>query len=337
MKIFSIIIPVYNGQNVIGRALDSIYSQGMTDDSFEVICVDDCSPTMEAFEVINDYTYAGIHPANLKILRHETNKRQGGARNTGLNHAEGEWILYLDQDDSFVENSLQKLLKEFHESIDVGMLVFDSLTIDIRFHSSASSEAYHDDSIYNSEVIETSEYLKNYPVPWSPWHYAYRRSLLLEHNIKFVECVRWEDLDYVMKSLLSVDYIKRIPLTVYKYVLTGENTSIMGKDMVRIEDWMKMSVRIKDVAESFMYSKGEAANTVMNHHIYHYSTLLKRTLWRLPYGTILKLLNRYTPYEKSGNALIDFTRKHPHTYAVLAQVVRPFLLTAVWVRNKVKK
>ena len=96
----------------------------------------------------------------------------------------------------------------------------------------------------NSEVMETSEYLKNYPVPWSPWHYAYRRSLLLEHNIKFVECVRWEDLDYVMKSLLSIDYIKRIPLTVYKYVLTGENTSIMGKDMVRIEDWMKMSVRL---------------------------------------------------------------------------------------------
>ena len=47
----SVIIPVYNAAAFIGRALDSIYSQGMKDDDFEVICVDDCSPD-NSYEVM---------------------------------------------------------------------------------------------------------------------------------------------------------------------------------------------------------------------------------------------------------------------------------------------
>lgn len=74
-KTFSIIIPVYNGQDIVGRALDSIYSQGLAEESFQVICVDDSSPTMETFDVLNNYKYNGTHPSNLLVLRHELNRR----------------------------------------------------------------------------------------------------------------------------------------------------------------------------------------------------------------------------------------------------------------------
>ena len=125
MRMLSIIIPVYNGQDVIGRALDSIYSQGLPHDRFEVICVDDCSPTMYTLEALKDYTFNGAHPSNLIVLRHEENKRQGGARNTALSYAEGEWILYLDQDDCFVENSLVRLSSDMGEYSNVDLLMFD--------------------------------------------------------------------------------------------------------------------------------------------------------------------------------------------------------------------
>ena len=77
-KMFSIIIPVYNGAGVVERALDTIYSQGLLQEELEVICVDDCSPTMETYEALNNYMYAGRHPENLLVVRHEVNKRQGG-------------------------------------------------------------------------------------------------------------------------------------------------------------------------------------------------------------------------------------------------------------------
>ena len=125
MKTFYIIIPVYNGHDVIERALDSVYSQGLASEDFEVICVDDCSPTMETWDALNNYTYNEVHPENLKLLRHEVNKRQGAARNTALRHAEGEWILYLDADDYFVGNSLGLLKEKLTNFPNCDCLAFD--------------------------------------------------------------------------------------------------------------------------------------------------------------------------------------------------------------------
>lgn len=48
------------------------------------------------------------------------------------------------------------------------------------------------------------------------------------------------------------------------------------------------------------------------------------------------MLLNYPPYENSEDKLINFTLKHPRVYAALAQVARPFLLTAVWLRNNLK-
>ncbi len=73
----SIIIPVYNASATVCRSLDSIYSQGLDPEDFEVICVDDCS-TDNSVEVLRGYCYAGAHPGNLRVVRHLVNKRQGG-------------------------------------------------------------------------------------------------------------------------------------------------------------------------------------------------------------------------------------------------------------------
>ena len=124
-RIFSIIIPVYNGVGVVERALDSIYSQGLLQEEFEVICVDDCSPTMQTYEALNNYMYAGRHPENLLVIRHEINKRQGGARNTGFEYASGKWIMYLDHDDVYVEGSLFKLKMAIEKYAQCDVIMFD--------------------------------------------------------------------------------------------------------------------------------------------------------------------------------------------------------------------
>lgn len=58
----SIIIPVYNGVKEIGRCLDSIYSQALTEDQFEVICVDDASTDESTAEAVRSYHYNGSTP-----------------------------------------------------------------------------------------------------------------------------------------------------------------------------------------------------------------------------------------------------------------------------------
>lgn len=93
----SIIIPVYNGAKEIVRCLNSIFGQNVSNSHFEVICVDDCSVD-NTIEVIAEYKRENGY-SNLNIIKHSVNKRQGGARNTGVKAASGSHILYLDHDD----------------------------------------------------------------------------------------------------------------------------------------------------------------------------------------------------------------------------------------------
>lgn len=337
MKTFSIIIPVYNGLMSLGRTLDSIYSQGMTNDSFEVICVDDCSPLMETFEMLNSYTYKGKHPCNLKVFRHKDNKRQGGARNTALDHAEGEWVLYLDQDDHFLQGTLPVLQSRIEEYNDCDICMFDYQLVTKHSLSEKRINSIYTNQSFKTEVISGADFIQKYPIPWAPWCYAYKKCFLVKHGMRFVENVRFPDTDYVMKATLLAQNMVFIPLDVYCHIHYDENTSSVGNDRFRIEELFGLTDRMRNVAESFMSVNERAAMAAMNHHIFRYSNLLKTILWRLPFSQIVELLNNYTPYEKSENQLVKYTRKYPRVYAVLAQVVRPFLLTAVWVRNKVKK
>ena len=174
MKQISIIIPVYNGHNVIGRALDSIYSQGISEDKFEVICVDDCSPTMDTFDALNNYTYDGIHPSNLKVFRHKINKRQGGARNTALAHAEGEWILYLDQDDCFVEFSLRELTEALKANSTCDIVMFDYCLVNTALGKTSINRQIYSKQGFVSSVTKGRDFILKYPIPWTPWCYAYK-------------------------------------------------------------------------------------------------------------------------------------------------------------------
>lgn len=325
-KTFSIIIPVYNGQDAVGRALDSIYSQGLAEESFQVICVDDASPTMEAFDVLNSYAYNGSHPSNLLVLRHELNKRQGGARNTALLHAEGEWILYLDQDDLFVGGNLLYLYGKLNDyaCCDIVMFDYEWRTL-LPANPNVVCNVYANQGL-KSEVISGVEFIKEYPMPWTPWCYAYRRTFLLKHGISFVENVRFEDVDYVMKCTLYAHKMVFLPVCVYCHIDYGENTSFIGNDRNKLEDMFRISIRMRDVAEHFLpvdYSAGMAA---MHHHIYHYHDLLVRFLWRQSYSYIVRLLKSYPPYNQSGDWLINFVSRNPHVYALLAQLLRPVLL-----------
>ena len=335
MKTFSIIIPVYNGHDVIGRALDSVYSQGLASEDFEVICVDDCSPTMETWDALNNYTYNEVHPENLKLLRHEVNKRQGAARNTALRHAEGEWILYLDADDYFVENSLYQLKEKL-----INLPHCDCLMFDFQEVTNESATVRH--SIYAKQNLPTDiimsggEFIQRYPIPWGPVFYAYKRKFLLNNNIYFVEGVRFEDTDYVIKCTLYANNIAFLPLEVMTRVVNYGSTTTVGNDIVKITDLFKLSLRMRILAESFMQSDRSAAMAAMNHHIYNFHSLLVRYLWRIPYKDIVEILDKYPPYTNSYDKLINFTRKHPRVYAALAQVARPFLLAAVWLRNNLK-
>ena len=107
MSDVSYIIPFYNGERTIKRCLDSIYSIGMDESRFEIIVVDDCSP-IEARSVLADYL---ARHNNMSVIRHEQNKRQGGAKNTGIKAATGDYIAFANQDDYVIPENQKRSIE----------------------------------------------------------------------------------------------------------------------------------------------------------------------------------------------------------------------------------
>ena len=102
---FSIIVPVYNASQTLGRCLDSILNQGFR--SFEVICVDDGS-TDSSWDILGDYALRDPRVRRFS----QSNAGPAVARNRGLKEALGEYVLFVDSDDYFyVDSALATIIE----------------------------------------------------------------------------------------------------------------------------------------------------------------------------------------------------------------------------------
>src|SRR5262245_13613113 len=95
----SVIIPCYNREKLVGETIESVLNQ--TYQNFEVIVVNDGS-TDGTEEAIKRYT----SDVRIHYLKHEVNKGIPTARNTGIKHAQGEYVAFLDSDDLFLPDKL---------------------------------------------------------------------------------------------------------------------------------------------------------------------------------------------------------------------------------------
>lgn len=110
----SIIIPTYNRSKLLSEAVKSLQEQ--TYENFEIIIVDDCSTdcTEEAVKKMED--------ERIVYVKHEMNKGGSEARNTGLRHATGGFIGFLDSDDQWQHDKLERQMEVFREYSDVGVV-----------------------------------------------------------------------------------------------------------------------------------------------------------------------------------------------------------------------
>lgn len=111
MKV-SVIIPVYNVAPYIIQCLDSIYQQ--TYQNLEVILVNDCG-TDNSMEIIEQYLTPEMRQVT-KVVHHEKNRGLSAARNTGIEHATGKYLLFVDSDDSISLNALSLMINMAEEN-----------------------------------------------------------------------------------------------------------------------------------------------------------------------------------------------------------------------------
>ena len=101
-ELVSIIMPNYNGEKFIAETIESVLNQTYT--NWELLITDDCS-TDNSVNIINSYA---DKDGRIKLLKNEKNSGAAQARNVALKEAKGKWIAFLDSDDMWLPEKLEK-------------------------------------------------------------------------------------------------------------------------------------------------------------------------------------------------------------------------------------
>lgn len=242
----SIILPVYHVEDYIEQCLDSLINQTYRD--IEIICINDC--TMDnSITIVKEYQKKD---KRIRLINHDTNKGLGGARNTGIKEARGEYILFVDSDD-YIDTSM---IEELHTAVTAsksdaavcGIMLANDVTQSYTAHT-----AFHYDSLAAEKIyhIETDKIILTDMWP-SVCNKLWKRSIISDNNILFKERILYEDhtffYEYFSKSN-SFIYINK-PLYFYR---KERPHSITTHSTGREEEIFKILEYIEQIFKS-MYS-----------------------------------------------------------------------------------
>ena len=215
----SIIVPVYNVADYLRRCLDSCVNQTLQ--QIEVILVNDCSPDPLDSEIMKEYE--GKFPNKVRCIWHKENLRLGGARNTGIRAACGEFIYCVDSDD-YIDLKLCEKMYNAAVAENADMIVCNTTHID----KSAIIKNWNSNGSFNtSDLCERIKNLKR--------NYAYnimiKKTVIEDNNLYFSNHNGFEDAMCLLWYLASKK-IARVNESLYYYCI--RNNSITQEQ--KIED-----------------------------------------------------------------------------------------------------
>lgn len=210
----SIIVPVYRAEQYLETCVDSIRRQNFSD--FELLLVDDGSPDRSG-EMCDAYLEKD---ARVQVI-HKKNGGVSSARNVGLDHARGEYVVFVDSDDYLGEAYLRELYECQQNAGDSESIFtisdhqpFSSEGIGKRAFPPAFTASLRGDH----PDAEAFRWLVFEFCIFPPYCKLYRRSIIEKQNLRFHEKLRSaEDFDFNCRYLRHVEQIVYIPSVQYHY------------------------------------------------------------------------------------------------------------------------
>lgn len=245
--ILSIIIPVYNVERYIQDCMSSIYNQNISEDVFEVIIVNDGTPD-KSIEQISPII---AKKTNTKIIN-QKNQGLSIARNNGLKLAKGEYVWFVDSDDTLLHGAIEKILKvlEDHKGVDV----IATVLLQKKESNGATAIEYTPDY----SVRTGREYMFRGNNLGASQRYILRRNFLLDNNLFFMPNVYHEDGEFGHKMMYLAKSVYVMPEPVYCYLLRSSGSIMSTRKMKMNYDL----IAIYKELEGFCKSKVEERDKI---------------------------------------------------------------------------
>ena len=203
--VISVVVPVYNAEKYLRRCLESIKSQSFTD--FEIILIDDGSPD-DSGAICDEYAEID---SRFKVI-HQSNGGVSVARQTGLDAANGEYVIHADPDDWVETDWLQLMIeKVLLDDADIALCDFD------RLYSNKKVEHYYENPFRN-QGKDIEEQLLSGELWGGCINKLVRRELFINNNIRFIPSMTmWEDLYVSCRLFMLHPKVTYVPRVLYHY------------------------------------------------------------------------------------------------------------------------
>ena len=211
MKI-SIVVPIYNVQDYIGQSLESIMHQDY-DGDVECILVDDCGAD-RSMEIVEERLKRYNGRFEFRVIRHEHNRGVSAARNLGIKAASGDYILFVDSDDTITEDCLRVLsgpLKNSNYDFVIG-----------HFRYVCEPPIAIDFPLPEGEIVEREKIIVTFRRKWNilAWNKLVNREFIANNRLYFQEGLIHEDELWSFAVACSAKSMYAVPKVTYNYLVT---------------------------------------------------------------------------------------------------------------------
>lgn len=244
----SIIIPCYNVENYLQRCLASV--SNICGVSYELILINDGS-TDKTDEMLKRFVadYCG----NVKLIE----KENGGlsiARNVGLDHAVGKYVMFLDGDDYIFSDSLVSVVNEIKEdNVDIGFFDYQKEIEGVLKKDKSSLKRKNKTKsvlfpLYGIKYAElVFDKFSNF-INSEACFGIYRKEFLDIHNLRFEKGIYHEDTLFFYQMIVKAERVKYYDCDIYVYVIRGGSiTTDSSKAIKREKDKLYIATRILDM------------------------------------------------------------------------------------------
>lgn len=297
----SVIVPVYKAEKYLRKCLDSLLAQTFKD--FELLLIDDGSPDKSG-AICDEY-------ARRDTRIHVFHKKNGGvssARNMGLDHAQGEWIAFVDADD-WVDKSFLDVLGETPHLNHIDIIHFG-----VQMENTNGNVTKQYDFSAN-RLIPTEELFKKGVFSSCTFTYFFKASLIGE--IRFNEHLRYsEDREFIIKMILSTKHaILLADNTAYFYAYHPTSATHTPRTSVNsLDDLVALNHICQHIRQNRITVDENSLHFIqdlfLDSFFYVYSGLprkLKQTVRKTGLKQIAEI-NRATPLHEHG---ITMFQKYP--------------------------
>lgn len=226
----SLIIPVYNSHNYLPKCLDSVLNQ-KTKYKYEVICVDDGS-TDNSLEILK--VYKERYPQILNVVS-QKNTGIAGARNKGITHAKGEYIGFIDNDDTISIDFVEKVMdRAYRKNVDIVQTAYKRVSANgVILSVINKGDLLIESSDYNGILNHTQGYV---------WGGVFKKSLF--EKIRFPDGYWYEDMITFVLARLA-NRIAHIGEPLYYYLVRNDSASNTLWNQSKIQSIDELVLAIK--------------------------------------------------------------------------------------------